>query len=140
MSVSDAARTVDVPPVGRAALRAAGSLLAVAFIYAAHWCVTYVSALALVEGDQGFECWGRTVESGPELGFCRAAWGGWSAAMYLPELVLLAAGVAGLATRSFRVWKWGLAAAAVSVFVFFVVVSSTHFWAVNQMPVIWPDF
>ena len=121
-------------------LRVAGSLVAVVVIYGTHWVLTYISALALSEGDQGFECWGRTVASGPERGFCKTAWGGWSAAMYLPELVLLAAGIAGLATRSFRVWKWGLGAAAVSVVIFFFVVASTHYWAVNQMPVIWPDF
>ena len=138
--MSDAVKSVDAPTPARVGIRVAVSLLTVATVYTAHWILAYLAAVAVSESDQGFECWGRTIESGPERGYCATAWGGWSAAMYLPELVLLAAAAAALATRSWRVWKWGLAAAAVSVVVFFFIAASTHFWAVNQMPVIWPDF
>jgi hypothetical protein len=103
--------------------------------------LTYIAAVALANTDTpSFECWGRTIQSGPDRGYCATAWGGWSVAMYLPELTLVAAAVAGLATRSFRVWKWGLGGAVFSLLVFSVVAVSTHEWAVNQMPVIWPDF
>jgi hypothetical protein len=53
---------------------------------------------------------------------------------------LLAALMAGLATRSFRVWEASLGGAAVSVLIFLVLVLSTHLWAINQMPVVWPPF
>jgi hypothetical protein len=118
------------------ATRVVASALVVWGVYAAHWVLTYLLAVALTEDDSGtFECWGHT-----HTGYCTAAWGGWSAAMYLPEVALAAAAVAGLATRRFGVWKWGLGAAVFSVLVFVAVAESTHLWAINQMPVIWPDF
>jgi hypothetical protein len=122
-------------------LRVTLSIAAVVAIYVAHWFLTYVSVTVLGVGEQSdFECWGHTIRSGPRAGYCIAAWGGWSVAMYLPELALVAAGVAGLLTRSFRVWKWSLGAASLSVVIFLVVVGGTHLWALNQMPVIWPSF
>jgi lipopolysaccharide export LptBFGC system permease protein LptF len=57
-----------------------------------------------------------------------------------PELALLAAAIAALASRSFRVWKVGLGGAAVFVFVFLVVVLSTQLWAINHTPFVWPPF
>src|ERR671932_1022832 len=103
------------------AVRAVASAVAVSCVYAAHWSVTYLAAVALAEGDDAtFECWGRTVKTGSESGYCRAAWGGWSIAMYLPELALAGAAIASAATRSFRVWKGSLGGAVVSLVVFVV--------------------
>jgi hypothetical protein len=116
------------------------SALVVWGVYAAHWALTYLFAAALGAGEGNFECWGRTIQGGVRAGYCTAAWGSWSAAMYLPELVLAAAAVVGLASRRFRVWKWGLVGAVISIPVFVAVATSTHLWAINQMPVIWPDF
>ena len=129
------------PSWQRLLLRICLSIGAVACIYAAHWYLTYGAAVALGLGDNtNFECWGQTIQSGPNSGYCTTAWGAWSFAMYLPELALLAAGVAGVASRSFRVWKWSLGGAAVSLIVFLIFVASTHLWAINQMPLIWPPF
>jgi hypothetical protein len=122
------------------AVRAVASAVAVSCVYAAHWSATYLAAVALAEGDNAtFECWGRTVKSRSES-YCRAAWGGWSIVMYLPELVLAGAAIAVAASRSVRVWKWGLGAAAASLIAFVVVLLATHLWALNQMPLIWPPF
>jgi hypothetical protein len=129
-----------VPRAGRLVQRASLSAAAVFCIYAAHWLSAYVASVALGEGEGDFECWGRTIQSGQHRGYCTTAWGGWSIGMYLPELALLAALTAGLATRSFRVWKVSLGGAAVSVLIFLVLVLSTHLWAINQMPVVWPPF
>jgi hypothetical protein len=133
--------TVDGARGARFVLRAALSLLVVICIYAVHWVCTYLAAVALVGADDpSFECWGRTIHSGQYSGYCTAAWGGWSFAMYLPELALLVPGVAGFATRSLRVWKWSPGGAAASILVFLIVVLSTHLWTINQMPVVWPAF
>ena len=122
-------------------VRGVASAVAVWCVYAVHWSVTYAAAVALAGSDDAtFECWGRTVETGSESGYCRAAWGGWSIAMYLPELALAGAVIASAATRSFRVWKWSLGGAVVSLVVFVVALLATHLWALNQMPVIWPPF
>jgi hypothetical protein len=120
----------------RGVSRIVASVVAVAGIYAAHWTLTWFAAVALANAEpDSFECWGRALPNGG----CRAAWGGWSVAMYLPELALAVFAVSAAASRSFRVWKWGLGAAFASVGVFFVVVASTHLWPLNQMPVIWPS-
>jgi hypothetical protein len=125
----------EVPRDGRLVLRAGLSAAAVICIYAVHWFLAAAASTVLGAGEGDFECWGRT-----NSGYCTAAWGGWSIAMYLPELALLTAAIAGLASRSFRVWKVGLGSAAVSLWIFFVVVLSTQLFAINQMPVFWPPF
>lgn len=125
----------------RLALRACLSIGAIACIYAAHWYLTYVAAVGLALGDHpNFECWGHTIESGPYRGYCTAAWGWWSVAMYLPEMTLVGAAVAGLVSRSFRVWTWSLGGTAASVIFILIFLGLTHLWALNQMPVIWPRF
>ena len=92
-------------------------------------------ALGQGESDTPFECWGRE----DARGYCHAAWGGWSILMYLPEIALGGAAVAGCATRSLRVLKYGVGLAACCVVVFLFVALGTHLFAINQMPLLWPE-
>lgn len=120
----------------RTASRVIWSVAAVFAIYAVHWALAQISAVALGNGGgDTFECLGRQTAY-----TCETAWGRWSPLLYLPELVLLVGGLVALALRSFRAWLWalGLAAAAVVSFVF--VVSGTHANAINQMPWMWPSW
>jgi hypothetical protein len=120
-------------------VRGTASAVAIACVYFAHWFLTYYAAVALALGDNpDFQCWATPVTSGPDAGYCEAAWGGWPPVMYLPELALAAAAIAGLVARSFRVWKWSLCGAALSLVVVGTVVSATHLSVLNQMPVFWP--
>lgn len=113
--------------------------LALAVAYIINWLLLFGAGAALGNSDSNrFECWGRTVQTGPHAGGCESTWGWWSALLYLPELLLLATVAFAATFQDSRLLRRGAVVTLASVTVPWAVLGFSHGWAFHQAPLIWP--